>query len=266
MKEKKSIILSPLMGIMIIILVFCPISQVTATEIWSENFNTLGEWELRGADWPFPLDWNPDFAPTIENGVLQMPNTQTDLHVSQAIHSSTVAYGNWSFDWYVTPGAEHEAYDIVNFIVNNFINESGEQRMEMTGYLLALTSNEKVGSNLNAHAVTLAEWINISNLWMVLKEYQFPSALEGSYHIDITRDITGEFSIYFNKELVLQETDNTTTTSEHFVFGSWYGDTVYDNLTVSDTVEPPPKATAYLHPIMVVIIAGVVIIRRRRHR
>ncbi|MHA2247187.1 MAG: hypothetical protein ACXADY_19735 [Candidatus Hodarchaeales archaeon] len=223
-----------------------PVVTQELGEDWSATFESPDEWKLQGFNYALDFDWDPYFAPKITNGVLKMPNTQDKWYISQAIHPSTVAYGTWSFDWYVSAGTSHEAYEVIFFIVNDYFptEQSGESTTDMNGYVLILTSNEE-GVNLNApykRAVTLSECHSTSKIFNYLAFHQFPSALEGLYHIDITRDITGEFNIYFDKEHLFQVTDNTTTISEEFVFGSWYGDTTYDNLTVSNTVDIDPPS------------------------
>jgi hypothetical protein len=228
----------------------CPPSQGATVIVWSATFESPDEWELQGFNFALDFEWDPYFAPKITNGVLKMPNTQETGHLSQAVHSSTVAYGTWSFDWYISAGTSHEAYEVIFFIVNNYYptEQSVESTTDMTGYVLSLTSNEE-GVNPSAQyerAVMLSECLSTSKLFSLLAYHQFPSALEGLYHIDITRDITGEFNIYFDGEHLFKVIDNTTTTSEDFIFGSWNGDTIYDNLTVSNTVDidpPPPTKT-----------------------
>lgn len=265
---------SVLMGIFLGFLMICPLSQGAAVMVWSESFDTADEWELRGFDFlsmragEDNLAWNPDYSPSVKDGKLQMPNTQEEWHSSQAVHNSTVAYGTWSFDWYVNAGEDHQAYDVVLFIANNYIltEQSGEIPLNMTGYGLVLNSGDK--GETKPHSVSLAEWRDETIKWIILDYYQFPSTLEGPYHIDTTRNITGEFSIFFDGKLKLQVRDNSTTTSENFIFNSWLGDSTYDNLNVSDTIEvhPSPNGADYPPLFLVVVPIGVLIILRKKRK
>ncbi|MFX1335790.1 MAG: hypothetical protein ACFFAM_15285 [Promethearchaeota archaeon] len=272
MKRKKYSILIVLIGILLEFLIISPIIQGTAKIVWSEDFTTADEWKLQGFDLiSVTLDcvMNQNFAPTIENGILKMPNTQDKWNYSQAVHSSAIAYGTWSFDWLISIGSDHQAYDVVCFIANNYgpTEESGEIPKNFTGYVLVLTSDEKREDSLKPHAVTLAEFIETSKYWVILNYFQFPKALEGLFHIDITRNIAGEFNIYINSEHVFKVVDNSTTTSENFIFGSWFGDTVFDNLTVSNTVDiHPPTGANYPSLFISVVPIGLLIILKKKHK
>jgi hypothetical protein len=269
MRRKKYTIILVIIGIMIAIPVICPISQGTATIVLSETFETVDEWKLQGfdfIDWETGCEWNPDFAPVVENGVLRMPNTQDGWHVSHAVHSSTIAYGTWSFDWYVNAGKDHQVYDIISFIVNNMgpTEQSGEIPENMTGYALVLIPGEKIISSQISRSVSLVIWRNDSVQWTTLNHYQFSDTLKGTYHIDITRNITGKFSVYFDGKLKFQVTDNSTTTSESFAFVSWYGDTTYDNLKISNTMDVTSQQADYPPLVIVIVSIGVVIILRKK--
>lgn len=287
MKQRKQNLITIVMGILLGVLMVSPLNQGTAKTVLSETFDTADEWDLGGyefIDWETSLVWDTDYIPKVENGVLQMPNTQTDWwYLSQAYHSSTVAYGTWSFDWYVNAGKDHQSYDTVAFIANNMAptKRSGYINENMSGYALTLTSDDKKEPPLESHAVALVEFENGTQQWKFLKSYQLSSTLIGWHHIDITRNVTGQFNIYFDNRLVLQLTDNSTKTCENFAFYSWYGDSVFDNLTVSDTVDPIstitesnsvdpnssiPDGTNYPPLFIIVVSIGVIIILRKNRR
>ena len=247
--------------------------------VWSETFDTADEWELQGFDLnpgENVFTWKPKYTPRIEKGTLKMLNTQAGWHYSQAVHTSTVAYGTWSFDWYVNTGEDHQAYDVVFFIANNYIptEQSGEAPLNSTAYALALTSGYKEEPEtlgiLLTPVVALAEWRYGTKHLIFLDYHEFSSPLEGAYHIDITRNITGEFHIYFDQNLVLKVTDKSTTTSESFIFGSWFGDSLFDNLTVSSTVDVHPipiKTRTFSPPLIEIMVSiGVIVILRKKTR
>jgi hypothetical protein len=252
--------------------------------VWSETFDSAEEWKFQGFDYMDYKDqrgvgftWEPEYIPTVKKGVLEMVNTQTGWHYSQAIHTSTVAYGTWSFDWYVNPGSDHLAYDVVFFIANNYIptEKSGDLtdslNLNTTAYVLSLTSgHKKEGSYELIPVISLAEWRTNTKHWIYYDYHYFSSPLEGAYHIDITRNVTGEFHIYFDEKLVIQVTDRSTTTSENFIFASWFGDSLFDNLTVSNTVDVypiPTKSRTYSPPLMEIMVSiGVIVILRKKRR
>ncbi|UCG01640.1 MAG: hypothetical protein JSW11_18770 [Candidatus Heimdallarchaeota archaeon] len=250
--------------------------------VWSETFDTAEEWKLQGFDYVDYKDqrgvgftWEPEHTPIVKNGVLEMLNTQTGWYYSQAIHTSTVAYGTWSFDWCVNPGSDHLAYDVVFFIANNYIptEQSGDLsdslNLNTTAYVLSLTSgHKKEGSDELIPAISLAEWRTNTKHLIYYDYHEFSSPLEGAYHIDITRNVTGEFHIYLDQELILKVTDRSTTTSENFIFASWFGDSLFDNLTVSSTVDVVPlesESKAEYPPLVILVVPiGVIIFLRKK--
>ena len=81
-----------------------PLMTVSAEVVWAEDFETPPfDWYLAGykqVSGDPPITYKHDsYIPVIENGLLQMPNTQTSWYFSQALRNSTVAYGSWGFDF-----------------------------------------------------------------------------------------------------------------------------------------------------------------------
>ena len=122
----------------------------------------------------------------------------------------------------------------------------------MTGYMLNLQSG-----NSGPHP---ANTINIGILESRTPDtpgqttmYYHSSPLVGTYHIDVTRSLDGWFNVFLNEDdpanpdpPIIRVIDNHTTTSGRFVCGAWSGDSVLDNITVSNTVDimyTPPSTT-----------------------
>ncbi|WP_455463568.1 hypothetical protein, partial [Candidatus Hodarchaeum mangrovi] len=218
--------------------------------------------------------------------LLQMPNTQTSWYFSQALRNSTVAYGSWGFDFTIKPDEDqinHSSMFNVYFISNCTRDLNAEpsftEYQNWGIYSIGLNSGE-VGP----------EWVSFlyQSIWLscvlpqsgitFLGQYNFTDPITGTHHIDITRNSTnGEFNVYFdyltNPEPLITAIDNNITTSENMMFYSSYGDTSFDNITVSNTIdiEIPPGiskdsrqssfAEIYLVPLSLI---GISFIMRRR--
>jgi hypothetical protein len=260
--------------LMVIMLVF-PLCQVSATIIWSEDFeDRLDDWELQGYSYDGTVFMpNDSVAPSIVNGRLQMPNTQVynnEFTVSYIFRNSTVANGTWSFDWHVTPGDDHSSYDEIFFMTNNFPNNltgfSVDQLIgKYSGYRLDLKSADRGDSTFKDRSITLAKYL--PNFFSILKYHQFNTSITGFHHIDVTRNLQGEFKVYYDSSLIIQYTDNTITTSEKCVIISVIGDSAFDNITASDDVLPPTTTTtttANFPSLFILFSVGVLIILRRK--
>jgi hypothetical protein len=219
-------------GLILCILFVIPLTQrVSATFVWTEDFEDppFDEWYLQGYedDGVFAPS---DCLPTIENGMLQMPNTQIWGNASVAMRNSTLAYGTWSFDWYVNIGTNHASHDVVWLISNMVFNQTGLSQDNPYLYGYAINMNTEIGY-IDLYKMTSGVAYNLG----VGGDINPP--IYGSHHIDVTRTSDGTFYIYFDSEFVYTFTDNSHTTSERFVIASWLGDSAFDNITVSDTVD-----------------------------
>ncbi|MFQ5979883.1 MAG: hypothetical protein ACE5OZ_17265 [Candidatus Heimdallarchaeota archaeon] len=67
--------------------------------------------------------------------------------------------------------------------------------------------------------------------------HQFSSPITGSHHIAVTRDLQGNFEVFFDSTLIIEASDNSTTTSEKFIITSWVGDSAFDNIVVSNSID-----------------------------
>ncbi len=109
-----------------ILLPFLGVQGVAANLVWSEDFETPPfDWYLSGYEQvsgdPAITYRDDNYIPVIENGLLQMPNTQTSWYFSQALCNSTLAYGSWDFDFTIKPDEDqinHSSMFNVYFISN----------------------------------------------------------------------------------------------------------------------------------------------------
>jgi len=93
--------------------------------------------------------------------------------------------------------------------------------------------------------------------------------IDGTQHIEVTRNETGQFKVYINGTLRIEAVNNRWTTSQSFYLTSEEGAS-FDNVVVSeDTVEP--TGDALLVPMIavggagaVIIVAALVIWKRRQ--
>ena len=214
-------------------------------DVWGENFEDdtwVDNWDLAGY-LRIPKGGvyyeSVDSGFSVVNGVLTAPNTQGDQNASMALHDSNVAYGNWSFDWFVkedyTP--EYLPWDVIAFMMIDSkynYNYTGmtepEALMYSKGYYLEMNlySNQLV-SKIILGVIGIIEF----PYYETIDSYQYVGSLTGSHHFDITRNLQGQFKVYHNSELILQATDNSSVTSEKFSFNSYNGESGIDNITIN---------------------------------
>ena len=221
----------------------------SATVVWSEDFNSdLGGFKL-GAftrSTGVFVD-NLTAVPTIVDGTLQMPNTRNSHHTwSYAYHNSSTAYGTWSIDFTIKEGADHTVCAGIWFIVNEMpwnATASWWDPLEIEGYLFNIKSgpvpDDFWGADFD-HSVNLGH-MNTQHSYNVKASHTFSENIVGTHHVDITRNISGQLNIYYDydPEPIMKYFGNFTGTASRFLVGSWIGDISFDNITVSDTVNPP---------------------------
>ncbi|MFX0141969.1 MAG: hypothetical protein ACFFDN_50495 [Candidatus Hodarchaeota archaeon] len=253
-----------------ILLFLFSINLVQAATVWEENFEEgiPDGWDFdsynRTSGIHEPLD-DPGFS--VVDGVLRAPNHQGFNNRTEARRNNTVAYGTWSFDWL----ASSVAYDAISLISNhpeNNFNITGmhEDDFDFTGYSIRI---DTLGSTFPR--IDLLKLYKEGGIWIpsALDSYYFDAELEGTHHIDVTRDSEGQFHVYFDTILVLTATDNDFTTSQKFSMVSWSGDSGIDNITVSDTVDYPPSppgipATTWGYIVWMVIPTIMILIIMRK--
>ena len=192
-----------------ILLIIIPlkIGSVSASVVESENFDVanitdLDEWTFQGYDLQSSHLVPVAHGFSIENGKLTAPsdNTFGDGY-SRAYRHSDVSYGKWSFEW--TPSSTQQSYDAFEFLLKDYASDpynlTGRSFPEIdhyAGYVLILISYAKDGGP----GIALAKFQNnsISENPTGLGSYTFDSSITGSHNVEISRDSTGKFTVYFD--------------------------------------------------------------------
>lgn len=242
-----------------ILLLFCllaittiPVESKPVNNTWNENFNVSSITDLTGWDLQcYQIDVATGILKeavegfNISNNKLVAPASTAFLPLNRALHDSTVAFGNWSFEW--TVGSQ-DAYDAVEFIFTDNgqhpYNSTGKLYPDgdyIAGYALRLISYYKD----TAPGVSLYRFNNgSSRIPSFLASYSIPvTEMKGSHNIEITRDSKGEFNVYFDSNLTINVTDLTWISSEKFNFVSFQGNSSISNIQIDDKGIVPPTST-----------------------
>lgn len=182
-------------------------------------------------------------------GVPGFPNAAT------IYHSSSGAYGTWSFE-------------IKGYTPSVWFIASSPNTHNVTGYRFGRVLDGNISSFGLYRAINGQETRLAHNL---------TSSDPASHRIRIERDLTGLFSITANGTEVISTTDTTVTTSVHFVFGVFSPGGALDNVIVesilleapSEITIPPPEG---FNPVLLAVISIIIVIsavsiaeiRRRR--
>ena len=259
-------------GILILISLNLPMNRAQGSVAWTEDFTGDPD------DWSFN-NWgvNPDntwystgTGYSVVDGILRAPNNQDFSNLSLAHRDSTVAYGNWSADWFIASGTDHLAYDVLVFMITDLVHDydptgltESQFLADTTGYGLILVSSSATSVSIGASApgISLIRYPSV-----ILDTYKFAADIEGSHNIEITRNLQGQISVYFDTELKLQATYNVTTTSEKFYLSSYKGDSGFDNITVSGktTTTTTKTAESFIVWLLFPSLMILVVIKRKR--
>jgi len=179
---------------------------------WSEDFDD-GDLEGWIVEWG---NWSAD-SKTLEAHY----HPDTTYNGGLILYPSSIAYGTWSFDVYL------ERDKIIFFglattdvVWNEFsysyyfeIKPYAKTEFVLIKCLGDITTNRGFG-------------------W-----YTADSDLSGWNHIDVTRDVGGRFCVFLNGELIMQKTDTSLSSSEHFFVCSYPDGPKADNITVRNIVD-----------------------------
>ncbi|MFX0168905.1 MAG: hypothetical protein ACFE89_06030 [Candidatus Hodarchaeota archaeon] len=169
-----------------------------------------------------------------------------------AYHSSIVAEGTWHFDVYHS-GADLCPY--VWFITNDLFSEGANN--PYNGYYLHFT--------LISNAIELCRDTEMQGYDYILDSYHPSNGIAGWWHLDVTRDSSGNIHVYINETLQLQAQDTNFDTSQYLYF-ECYDHHALENVVVSDTVdieppsEPPTTPTTTTTPTFIELVALALII------
>ncbi|MHA2248574.1 MAG: hypothetical protein ACXADY_26750 [Candidatus Hodarchaeales archaeon] len=255
----------------IIILLATPSSvAIIGQTSWSDSFPEDGApevWQFYaynrgdgGGDSPHVPLTDDKYHVRVRDGALMAPYYSVSSEGgffairSEAYHNSTAVLGTWSFDWIISEESheDHGAIDYIGFIFNgknDLWNRTGLDETAFmvgkTGYGLGLISRTKSELGIDpaydpaGPGITFFK-VNDTVSWG--QSRKFSKNIYGTHHIDIQRTSEGEFRIYYDSVLIIEDTDNWLNVSEIFVFSSILGDSGIDNLVVTEeitTITPP---------------------------
>jgi hypothetical protein len=209
----------------------------SAADVWTEDFEDppFDDWYLEryevinGTAYP-----SQEPPPSITNGMLQMPYGSRDdeWDAFGAIRNSTLAYGSWSFDLYVTPGLNHTPFCGFHPVSNRVLNSSGLAISDppyYRGYYLLL-------GEVTPDGTPRVEFRRLlSGTDSRIYDYRLATPFNGSHHVDITRDLSGTWRIYIDNQFLYSVVDNAITASERVVITNVLGDPAFDNITLAET-------------------------------
>ena len=167
-------------------------------------------------DPPHIQEWSGDF----DDGVV------TDRGIR---FNSTIAYGTWSYDVYLTP--------TIN-VLNPFIVINGSWLGISYDYQIEIKPLR--GATEFIFVKETGQYPEY--LFRLEDHYIYAELTERWHHIDITRDIQGKFYVYFNGELIMHALDNSLKTSVRFsIMSIPHGYLSVENMTVRNVVDIFPS-------------------------
>jgi len=220
-----------------------------STEVWSDDFND-GDYVGWTICDNLAISDNSDW--TAADHYLEL--NQTDWGAIS--HPSDVAYGTWSFDFKANDTlVDSETFASIEFISNNIHDlDDFDDWICYWIYFDAISTTDGLKFDIKLR----------KNVWTILDTSETPVPVTGWHHIEVTRDMSGLFSVYHNGSLVIQLGDTEITTSELFVFSPVDG-AMFDNIVVDDA---PPATINWMLigagvSVVVIILVLVIILKRR---
>lgn len=207
--------------------------------VWSDDFEnetlTLNQWLFLGYNNTIGGECVPNI--TVHNGMLY----STGPEINHMFHNSTTNTGTWSLDVFLEDGFRYiqigflAKYNFYPYIV------AGPE-----GYIVYLFSN------IDIIHFTLAYWVpDMAGSYPEdIDTFSF-NKTSGWVHIDITRHPDGNLCVYLNRTLRLQALDTHWNTSEYFWLETEVdSDAIFDNVTVSDTVDIDKASPRWTEPLL----------------
>ncbi|MHA2249648.1 MAG: transcriptional regulator [Candidatus Kariarchaeaceae archaeon] len=211
----------------IIFLLFTFVHPTSAEIIWTEDFNdgNLENWEVIGYNYTNnPIsEWGGDVS--INDGMITSPSSTNQIR-TYACHQSNVVFGTWSFDWHPSTND-----DFVFFIADDFdwINQT---QLTANAYALKL---KPVFQGIFQPGIEFHQYAGSETTFRIINSYPFSSNITGSHHIEITRNQTGFFKVYFDEDIIIEISNMDVIESDQFCF-ALQGDTAFDNIEVDDSI------------------------------
>jgi hypothetical protein len=199
--------------------------NLLSSEVWSDDFEnvtkTLSEWTIFSDNIP---------NVTLSNGLLHSDGPGLNV----LTHNSTTDTGTWSFDMFLEENNEYWTW--LYFMMVSWDDWWGE------GYAFNIQSSA-------GHHFFVLDYIFPGGDGLV--ELGSVSFDESStwYHIDITRQSDNWMYVFLNGMLLLEARDSRVISSEYFRINS-DNHVVFDNITVSDTVDLDGIAPHWTTPLV----------------
>lgn len=252
MKRKLSYIIA---GLALVLLCLSQVTSPTsAVVIWEDDF------EGQPDGWTF-FGWSNATSQyeiiegnfTTADGTLKVRDGDYNI----ARHSSTVNVGTWSFDLFIPDdyGATGEVY-------------------------VWFMSNGSRPLDLGVRCFMIGVWFPTDRFYVIERDgvigtihsslgaNEIPAdSISGWHHIDVSRNSTGYFEVYFNGTLVDDFVGASVTSSTYLEFLCYNATgAVLDNLVVSGDSPPPfdPRPIVIVVGVAVAVIVLVAVFAKRR--
>ncbi|MFX1369594.1 MAG: hypothetical protein ACFFAY_13430 [Promethearchaeota archaeon] len=224
------------------------ITPVLSAEVWSDNFDdeNISDWDIYGVNitadpWCIiPGDYSA------EGGVLRAVGQEWN----HAAHNSSVAYGTWTFDVDVQDPVD-EYHFAVAFMMKAFNKSKVAEFVGIEGYVLFFYTREVGQQDIRLLKGLYGEPHRFEEL-----DRYYEDNLIGWHNIIVTRELSGQFYVYLDGEVIIGNQDSFHTTSEVFNIYTHAGPAL-DNITVSDTIDYDKAPPEFSHRIVdKTIVAG----------
>lgn len=210
-------------------------SKPSAT-VWSDDFEntteTLNQWTFGGINYTIDSD---DYTPniTLSNGMLYSDGPD----MNEIFHNSTTTVGTWSLDVFLENGPRYSIFFV-------FMSPSWDHlSTSPSGYALHIYRNAGI------HHFYLGYFVpDLAGSYLRGVDETSFDAGAGWRRIDITRQSDNTTYVYHNGTLILEMVDTHVSNSEYFgLVSDAY--TIFDNITVSDTVDIDGVAPHWIEPL-----------------
>jgi hypothetical protein len=229
---------------------------------WSDDFDdgNIDGWSVQG------LNTSSDPWSAHSGNITAEDNTMRIYgeEWSEAYRTSNIAYGSWAFDVYCVDTPNERSY--IAFVSGSpvLVPEDLDFPFEY-GIITVVGHYESYNS-----AFLLYRRPSDSPYLSVIGSYDVEE-VSGWWHINITRDLDGNFEVSFNGTLGITVEDSVHTTCDLFTFTAEAGYAL-DNIVVvpsePTTTDPstpidPTLLIAGAGVVVVIVVAAVVCMRRR---
>lgn len=210
MRKQRYVGLMGLIGLLIL----GSLNPVIAVGDWSDDFDdgNYDGWTVTGGSF------------TVTDGQLVVSELVIGDFPAFMDHTSNVTMGTWSFDMTIVDTVDSE--DLWVYFMKD---EPGY----FTGVSLSLELWGTIVALGRASGTSFTEF----------DRWNFPDSKFGQHHFDIIHNETGYFYVYINGSLVIETSGIVPDlTYDYFSFGGSL-ETSFDNLVVTEYVEPIPTTT-----------------------